>query len=127
MRLYIAAPWIHRDDMPTIAAQFEEAGHTVTHKWWEAKSIPESKWTADGLCSQAVADRDGVLTADVVVLINSARSEGKAVEQGIAIAQGKHIIAVGERGALSMNVFHYLPNYIWVATVEEAIGACRPI
>jgi hypothetical protein len=34
-KIYIAAPWVHKDRMPEIAAKFEAQGHLVTHKWWE--------------------------------------------------------------------------------------------
>lgn len=127
--IYIAAPWVDKDLMPAIAAQFEAKGHEITWKWWETDDIPEGEGRdAVKLEEQAVNDMNGVIDSDVVVLINSKKSEGKAVEQGIAIACGLPIIAVGKRGdGTSLNVFHYLSDwYTWVSTVEEAIDACEP-
>lgn len=121
MNVYIAAPWRSRFEMKAIAEKVELYGHTITHKWWEIEDIPEEARTASLLKEQALKDVEGVINADVVLLVNSAKSEGKATESGIAIASGKPIIAIGRRGEHSQNVFHYLDNFNWVGTVEEAI------
>lgn len=123
MKIYIAAPWVHKDRIPDISAKFEAIGCEVTHKWWITEDIQESERTAGALYQQAVNDYLGVVRADLLVLINSDKSEGKAVEQGVAIANDKPIIAVGKRGEVSKNVFHYLENYFWVDTVEDAVRA----
>lgn len=120
MNVYIAAPWISRAEMPAIAEKIEGYGHKITHRWWEIEDVPEADRTAKILKEQALKDVEGVVNADVVVLINSGKSEGKATESGIAIAAGKPIIAVGERGAFSKNVFHYLDNFYWTSTPEVA-------
>ena len=116
---YLAAPWVDRAKMPTIAEKFESCGHTITHKWW----LHEGGYDAPKaeLERQALSDVFGVKRADVLVLINSQKSEGKAVEQGIAIAEEKPIVAVGRLGEIGMNVFHRLSNYTWVESVEEAV------
>lgn len=119
MKIYIAGPWIDRAQMPEIAAKVEALGHTVTHKWWEHENIPEDEKTAELLQEQAALDQAGVLKADMLILINSAKSEGKATEQGMALATGKPILAVGVRGTVSINVFHYLPSYRWVDNLDE--------
>jgi nucleoside 2-deoxyribosyltransferase len=120
--IYIAAPWKDKALMPEIAAKFEAAGHKITWKWWATDDIAEGNRNEDALQTQALNDVNGVLDADVLVLINTAKSEGKAVEQGIAIASGIPIIAVGKRGdGTSLNVFHYLSVYDWTEDVEGAI------
>lgn len=121
--IYIAAPWKDRELMPAIAEKFERKGYIITHKWWLTEDIPENSRTVDLLAEQAKADFEGVKDADMLVLINSAKSEGKAVEQGIALALGKRINAIGTRGdGTSSNVFHYLPNYWWYYSVDEFLG-----
>jgi nucleoside 2-deoxyribosyltransferase len=121
MRIYLAAPWAHREDMPTISEQLEAAGHYITWKWWETPDLKEGSIFDGELMKQAGKDMQGVIDADVLVVLNSAKSEGKAVEQGLAIAYKKPIIAVGKLGdGTAKNVFHYLPNYRWVETVDEA-------
>lgn len=122
MRIYIAGPWIERQNMPAIAARIEAAGHTITHKWWEAEDTKEGfEASHDILAQQAGWDLNGVRDADLVFLVNSQKSEGKSVEQGIALAADKPILAVGKLGEHSKNVFHYLSNYKWVDTIDDAM------
>ena len=118
MNLYLAAPWASRDTLPAIATQFEAAGHTIIERWWEhadvdfanPRNIPEL---------EDIATRDfmGVVQADVLVVINSALSEGKAVEMGIAIARFIPIILVGTR----TNIFHFIPSVYPVRDVRAAL------
>lgn len=120
-RVYIAAPWKSRDEMPAIAEKVEGLGLEISHKWWTVEDVPEGERSLEVLRFQAYADYTGVKTADIILLINSAKSEGKAVEQGIALGDGKTIVVVGKRGEHSSNVFHYLPSYVWVETLDEAL------
>ncbi len=121
MRVYLAATWAERASMPLVAAQLELAGHSITHRWWEFEDDPvdnyPSNQDSEALTNHAINDFIGVVQAEVVVLVNSAVSEGKAVETGIAIAGNKPIVLVGTRS----NLFHYLPNVHVVATVDAAV------
>lgn len=110
--------------MESIAKSFETSGHEITWKWWSTPDIPESdRGQHSELTRQAHNDFNGVVQSDLVVLINSAKSEGKSFEQGVAISHSKPIIAVGRLGEHSTNVFHYLPGYRWVDKVEDAVFA----
>lgn len=125
MNVYIAAPWVHRDDAREAAKIIDAAGHIVTEAWWDHVDVGQkfdgSDETAitDELARQAALDIIGVMNADVVVVLNLAKSEGKAVEQGIALTLGVPIIGVGQMGS---NVFQYLPQYTWVDDVVAALG-----
>ena len=122
MKIYIAAPWISREDMFEVAKSLEDAGHEITHAWWETKDRPVDSPGYDMFLRWcAVADVAGAVAADALFVVNSAKSEGKAVEQGIGIAQNKPIVIVGKRGEHSVNVFHYLPNYHWVDNIQDGI------
>lgn len=121
MRIYLAAPWADREDMSAIAARFEAAGHTITHKWWLEETGEDR--SVETLREQAFKDWNGVKTAQAVVLFNTKKSEGKAVEQGIALEAKIPIIAVGNMGEHSQNVFHFLPFYTWVNDIDEALAA----
>lgn len=127
--IYIAAPWKDKDLMPDIASKFEADGHTISWKWWQTDDIPEGQGRETQLREQAENDFWGVFKCETLILINSAKSEGKAVEQGIALACGIPIYAVGERGTTSMNVFHYMEDYVWTPTVDaclkELADACE--
>lgn len=122
LRIYIAAPWIEKAQMSDISARIENAGHQITYKWWDVEDTPESDLTLPILREQATNDVLGVRNADILVVLNTAKSEGKALEQGIAIAGNKPIIIVGRRGEFSKNVFHYLDNYRWVVDVDSALA-----
>lgn len=128
MKIYIAAPWKTRSEMPEIASKLEAQGHTITKKWWDVEDVAEESARApEVLRQQAVDDFEGVRTADLVLVINSAKSEGKAFEQGVAVAHSKPIIIVGKRGEFSANVFHYLDSYRWTETVEGALDILKTI
>lgn len=108
MKVYIAAPWTRKALAASYAAVLEASGHTITKRWWEHREVPgylTDDHTNDAeLAQQALEDIDGVLAADVFVLLNLEKSEGKAVETGIALAAGIPIVVVGPRS----NIFHYL-------------------
>lgn len=121
MRVYLAAPWVDRVKASALATQIEEAGHTITHRWWDVEDTPgtypsnvDDPYYED--C--AIDDFQGVVTADVVVVLNSCKSEGKAAETGIAIALLKPVVVIGVRS----HIFHYLPNVQMVESAEEALG-----
>lgn len=120
-KIYIAAPWIDRARMPGFAAQLETAGHTITWKWWTHEGEGYAGRTHEQLASFAMEDYNGVVGADLVVMVSSSKSEGKAVEQGIALSLGKRIIAVGTLSEFP-NIFHYLPSYTWVKTFDEVLA-----
>lgn len=118
MKVYIAAPFVDRARMPEIAEKVEAMGHTVTRKWWEVEDLRQDPKASFDCAS---LDALGVMEADLMLLINSAKSEGKAVEQGIAIANGMPIIAVGKLEEHGNNIFHYLEHYEWVPDLETAL------
>lgn len=118
MKIYLAAPWRHREVARTTAAELTKAGHTITEPWWNHRDVNGLPEHADELRNQAWHDIQGVLTADRFVLLDIELSEGKAWEQGLAWARKIPIIAVGEPGR---SVFHFLPQYTWVRTIEELL------
>lgn len=125
MKIYLAGPWIHRGDMPAIASQLEAAGHTITHRWWNYEGEAEHTLPASELARYAKLDVEGVKNCDIVFCINSAKSEGKAVEQGLAIAFEKPVILVTPGDRPSSNIFHYLFSFYHVKTVQEGIKAIK--
>lgn len=122
MKVYLAAPYKDKLLMPAIGERVEGAGHMITHKWWTVKETKEGDWNSPNILrQQAVNDVHGVKNADLVVVFNTAKSEGKSFEQGVAVTENKPIVIVGKRGEVSMNVFHYLDNYRWVENLSEAL------
>lgn len=124
MKLYIAGPWVDRDAVNVEAQKFRDAGHTVDCRWLTLHTeVGQSSGDAlnqdehqEFLREQALNDIEDLLNSELLVLINSAKSEGKAVETGIAITALIPIILIGKRS----NIFHTL-NIPIFATSEEAI------
>jgi nucleoside 2-deoxyribosyltransferase len=120
-KIYLAGPWVDRDKMPQLAAQLEARGHRITHKWWEYEGTNQDDETKEFLQDCALKDVAGVVTSDVVLVYNSAKSEGKAVEQGIAIISGQPIIVLTPAEKPTSNIFHYLPQYTHVTNLDDAM------
>lgn len=129
--VYVAAPWIHGGDALEAKRKLEEAGIRVTSRWLRRVKgnvdpsynyMKDSSYTPEDGEREAEMDISDVMVADYVVVLNSAKSEGKAVEQGLAIAYGIPIILVGK----GSNTFHYLSKVVTiVGSVEEAINLIK--
>lgn len=113
--VYIAGPWVKRDEVAAIATSLKTAGFVIAREWW----LHEAGDTeTDKLRAQAEADFDAVMQADVVLLVNSAPSAGKAFEMGVAAMCCIPIVGLGTPAGC---IFYHLDDFTWVATVEEAI------
>ena len=123
MKVYVAAPWINKDEARAAAERLEAAGHTITKRWWEHREVPgyltDDHSNDAELTQQAIEDVDGVLASHVFVLLNLGKSEGKAVETGIAIMQNLPIFVIGGKS----NLFHYFPGVREVDTLDDVIAA----
>lgn len=117
MRVYIAAPFVHKQQAAGAALLLEARGFTITKRWWEHRDVDGEKQPNGStlysseqraeLQQQAFEDVEGVLSADVVVVLNLCTSEGKAVEQGIAIAERIPVLVYAPFGGY-LNVFQHL-------------------
>ena len=120
MKVYLAAPWVRKDDAKAARAQLQAAGIDVTSHWLEHEgSATDSTGSTSPIAyiqEQAVQDIKDVRRADYLVVLNLERSEGKAVETGVAIANGIPVISVGKRS----NIFQTLG--LEVETLEQAIN-----
>lgn len=129
MRIYIAAPWVRRPEAIAIGQQFIDAGHELTSRWFYHETSPGgdpndptgSTSPVMAIIGQAVEDIADVRRADVLVVLNLEKSEGKAVETGIAIAAKIPVISVGRRS----NIFQALGYE--VGTPEEAITLLKKL
>ena len=121
MRLFIAAPWCRRYDASQFAQEAEKRGYTITYKWWLAEALP-----TEIVKLQVFAGQDylGIGRAEVFVLLNLETSEGKAVEQGIALAHYRRygtplLLGIGDHPS---NIYQNLQDFHWVQTAEEAFA-----
>ena len=115
-RIYVAAPWVRKEEARYVAGRLRDAGFIVTSRWIDMHGGNENPSI---LCKEAQHDWGDIRASTVLVLLNIEKSEGKATEQGIALERGLKIVGVG---IPKNNVFHYLPQYRWVASVVELIN-----
>jgi len=120
VKVYIAAPWVRKQDAIKAGKKFEEAGFTVVSRWFDHEGNPNDSTGAmspdDDVQHQAIEDMNDVKSADYLVVLNLEKSEGKAVETGIALSYQIPFICVGPRS----NIFQILGNGMF-ESVEAAI------
>jgi nucleoside 2-deoxyribosyltransferase len=123
VKVYIAAPWVRKAEAISAGREFEAAGHLVTSRWFyhgdggNAMDSTGITQPIEDIREQAWGDIEDVCGSDVLVVLNLEKSEGKAVETGIALMNNIPIVSVGTRS----NIFQTLA--IEVETVQEAIAA----
>jgi len=119
VKVYVAAPWVRKSDAIAAGQQLEKNGFEVTSRWFHHEGNPSdptgSTSPLESIQDQARQDIDDVLRADVLVVLNLEKSEGKAVETGLAIGASIPVISVGSRS----NIFQTLG--VEVQTLEDAI------
>jgi nucleoside 2-deoxyribosyltransferase len=119
MKVYVAAPWVRREDAKAFGERLLNAGIVVTSRWFNHQGDPSDntggKLDPVEVQRQAREDIFDVCQADFLVVLNLERSEGKAVETGIAISNGIPVISVGKRS----NIFQSLGYE--VASEDEAL------
>jgi hypothetical protein len=133
MKIYLAGPWADRSRAHDTALRFEAEGFEITERWWNHVTVGTATTGSllgyepsideeEELKRQALIDIEAVKEAHLMVVLNFQKSEGKAAEQGIALAFNMPIIGIGQRGS---NIFQFLDNYTWVETVDEAIHTAK--
>src|SRR3954462_13332354 len=103
MKIYVAAPWVRRPEAIEVGKRFVAAGHELTCRWFDHQTDGDPMDSTGVTCNpasirfQATEDIADVRRADVLIVLNLQKSEGKAVETGIAIAAGIPVVSVGPR------------------------------
>lgn len=124
MIIYTAAPWKFRVEAKQVAQQFRDAGHQIISRWHdEWADRPSANVPLAELRGEAEKDVEDVRHAEVVVVLNWEQSEGKAVEQGIALALNIPVLVIGA----ASNVFHYLPAVRCVDSFAAALRALEAL
>lgn len=123
MRVYVAAPWTERHLAREAAIELISMGHESTHPWWDLEA--GSQASEEDRERMAIADMEAVRRSDAVVVLNTSLSEGKATEQGMAIAWRIPLICVNSAdGPKRSNIFHAMTgHYVHVGSLGEAIAA----
>ncbi len=115
MKIYVAGPWITRADSKAFAQQLRDKGHTVTSRWHD---MDGDSTDPNVLRTEAVNDLHDILSSEMMIVLNTSKSEGKAFEQGVAFWRGLPILIVGQPS----NVFHYMPHFTFVSDIAAALN-----
>lgn len=123
--IYLAGPWAQRQVVQGARLQLQAAGINVNAQWLDVEMKEGAGDTAESqaaagydMAAEANRDLEDINKSDAMVVMNLEKSEGKAVEQGIAIERNMPVIVVGKR----TNVFQYLPQVTVVDNLYDAIG-----
>ena len=129
MKVYVSAKFSDKERVADVYAQLKKSGHTITHEWIHNKpSYPfdlEPAFTSQ--C--ATEDFDGVLAADVfLVLSNAEPSMGSSGELGAAIAsfliyKKPEIYVIGPH--FNVNFCFYHPSVTMLESVDEVLLKLR--
>jgi nucleoside 2-deoxyribosyltransferase len=122
--VYLAAPWVFKEQMRAVQDAWEAADFTVTSHWIKYHPPDDIDKDHAALQWEAMEDLTDIRVAGHFVLYPMAKSEGKATEFGYAYAKGLTCVVVGDWN--TSNVFFHLPGVKWVQTTEEAIALLSP-
>jgi len=126
MKFYVAAKFCDKERVKEAYVRIKQLGHTITHEWVHNKeSYPfHQNPTYTAYC--ATNDINGVLTADVFVLLSHAEpSMGASAELGAAIGsfiafKRPHIFVVGPHFGANFAFWH--PAVIQKESLEEVLA-----
>lgn len=91
MRVYVAAKFTEKEQVKSVYQLLQQAGHLIAQDWTKNSHLEPFSEHRDYTAHCAKKDMDGVLDADVFILLTSAElSPGASSELGAAI--GVHLI-----------------------------------
>jgi hypothetical protein len=128
VKVYVAAPWVHKEDAKVVARQFEAAGFEISSRWHDKHHEgPDQDKDHTILAQEATDDIHDIINSNGMVVLQLEKSEGKAFEQGFILAASQFtgmnnkIIVVTPDGTRG-NVFQYLNEiYTVVPDVDSAL------
>lgn len=129
MLIYLAGPSAELERVKSAARDLEEAGHTITQRWWErVEAMRAAGHTSDAtvpdayMSDSAALNREGIEEADLVVALcmrDGGISSGTAYEIGHADCRAEVLLVGDPRG----HVAAYDPGV--VGRVPDMYAATR--
>lgn len=112
IKLYIAGKWDDKEIIREHMNQMESFGYQITHDWTKNESLTRN---IDDLSNFAKLDIDGVINADIVLVIMTDKTytyRGTFTELGASIATGKKIVIYcpDKDSYCCTNCFFHHPN-----------------
>lgn len=125
MKFYVAAKFSDKEQVKDAYALIKAAGHAITHEWIHHKDSYPFENDPAYAAQCATDDINGVLAADIfVVLSNAEPSMGASAELGAAIAsflkfKTPHIFVVGPH--FDTNFAYWHPAVVQKDSVEAVL------
>lgn len=107
MKIYVAGPWVKKQEASDVGKTLRSHGFSVVSRWHD-NAYGEDSQIDDIMREEALNDHDDVAEANALVYLNLEMSEGKATELGMCLAWD---IPIHVLGGKKNNVFLHLP---WV-------------
>lgn len=128
MRIYVAGRTTEFRKVRGVQDIVASYGHTISHDWTNARS--DDEWRAGELMDgdpreYAEADRDGVATCSLVVVVCGEGMVGTLIEVGMALAWNRAVWLFGELERDS--VFFYLAGVKRVPTYRALHNALAEV
>ena len=131
MKFYIASKFEDREIVKEYIVKLTNEGHEVSYDWTDHKQAKPYSQHPNISQEHAITDMNGVLDADIFILISSPeKGAGYSSELGAAIAakelRGKpEVLVLGEH--LDLNMFYFHPHVKRYGTIEEIIAYLKTI
>lgn len=126
-KIYVAGKFEEKVRVRQVMARLVAMGYEITHDWTEEDATGLSgDELAKYLESCALADFEGVLDADCVLVLNHQAAFGAMVEMGLALGWGKVVYVVEPQ--IRDNIFYHLPATSGMRTfetLEKALDALQ--
>lgn len=123
--IYVAAKFEEGPRVREVHERLRNLGFKITHDWTrEDPANRKGVELAEFMTSCAIKDYNGVLEADIVLVLNHDRLFGGCTEMGLALAWGRTVYVVEPQ--IRENIFYNLPAEMGMRTfptLEEAIVA----
>lgn len=98
MKAYVASKFSRLTDVKRIVEKLRGIGVEVNADWTDHSASGRTGTELLGYLREcAAADREGVRTADVLVMVHDPASRGGFVEYGMAAGLGKLLVVIGGR------------------------------
>jgi len=116
VKFYIASSLENYAQVREVAEQLKQAGHIHTYDWTVHGSV--GKEGPKRLCEVAQMEKQGVLDADIVIVILPGH-RGTHAELGMAIAAGKPVLICAEKESL---IAQDTCAFYWSSCCLQCIG-----
>lgn len=125
MKVFVSGKTGREQETRALMTALEQNGHVVTFDWTTLPHLrPYADHTAEAR-EAAIQELQGVLAAEVLVVLADERGVGMYVELGAALALGKPVVAISEGESRTMFMHH--PLVRCVRTLDDVLPAVATI